>query len=446
MNKLFKFISYAAAVVAAALMYGCSGGDKASVTGLIDNEHMACMVNFKSLSASAGERLMSDMKNSDGLSGALAAPALMMSVDGIDVERVLLLPDNSMRRFAWVASVTDRAKAEKSIAALPQGFKPEKGDGLTLYKSASERSVLALDDSYLWVLNAGGDAKDRIADIRENAEKNPVAAWKLKILESPATVNFAGPGPNGKVQLGTVEFKGSEMKSVIDCYDTDGRRASFIPDSLGFEKIGSDVASYVDRDATVSVVIGRVDIKAWWEVARNILPLSTSDVLAVAAVTEGPAMGYVNLDPRSPMSPETMTGAVRARATDKLTARMAVSAMGARLSADIPMVRRSSDGRYGLYLEGDKPMAELYTDGDWIVAATPGVSAGTKLVADDYADCLLVLRFNLSPEIVDMLSGVKNLGLKGFVKLKSESAEVTVQVTGTDKPFIEAIADVIPRL
>lgn len=431
-----------AAIVALGALTACSEMGEADVLDAVGNNESVMLIDGDKICASAGVSSASDLKTLPG-SDAKDLQGLV-AIEGIRVDRIAVIKPGGTP--LGVAAVTDRGKVEKSLGRL--GYKKEDNGGDEVFTSPDSRVSYQLDDSYLWMARASASKLGRMVDgALKDANKAPLEQWKRKMLASgKAITGIQVEDDSSEVMSYEVELHGPKLVFEILSCDKSGKPCDVFS-VFDAEPIDASYAAEIDDNATLAFALGKADFGALLKEMKKVgqLPVSARDIAAVAALTNGPAFGYITLPDTDFTDFESIECNIRLKTNNGTMASLALSQIGRELNGF--GAKRDGSDRIEMRLFGNEPYAELLADGDWLVARTVDAGKGRfkAMRESDLKGCLGLIKFNISKEMIKTATDVDAFGVKGVIRIEASGISGEVELKGTSEPFLAAFIDAASR-
>lgn len=425
------------------MLVACSRHHKADITSVFTSEAQSMyVIDTRSFAASAGIAAPNDL-NGLGLPAAVSDEiAALLRLKGADVDMAAAVTYDSKDMYSIVVfAVTDRKELEKSL--VREDFKAQEIDDFKVFTApwGENRKFYVVTDDFLWrvVADGPGRAATKVDDAIKAMDK-PAPRWLCEMIEKGSSLAGALKQDNGYFVY-QFSLDGPSAKAHVTKYDAEGSQQQWVDENT-ISTIPPEAAKALDSSATLAFAVGAGN---YADILRNVnrmgnIGISTFEIETASRVLAGPFYGYVNL---------------KGRLTDFLTAidsRMSLKATSEQTAAEVVksvanLIRYSGlpvsySGSVALVDIDNREWLKVSTEGD-VVNLTVGEPKDFKpLNPDDLSNSIMWASYNVPAALTGQFTAV-NYGAVGTINMTYTDLDVDFRLTGTDKPLISAILDIL---
>lgn len=377
----------------------------------------------------------------------------LMSLRGIDYESVMAVGYFAKREVG--ALVTEIKDAEALASSLKKlDYEKDNLAGLPAFVKDDESTFFLVKDNLLIMTDSWSD-KEKTADMILDKATSPLAQWKVDAIAScnSATIYGLIVSPEPKVDMAAtfaVELKGQTVVAKAECYNLDGKTTSWSEAAgVELETIGSE-SRYLSKNDMFSFAFGGLKDMSVAKVINLIPELRRQlprgfDTDQLRALNGGFFMtaNMVNPSSRNYENLKNYEFAFGIRTIDDRGERMFKELIS--MARQFLTVRQGDNDGYVASVPGVGKFGAFFKD-DHIVVTGEETPKGSRLGSSALDDCIAWASINIPADFAlfkDM--GIK-LGFKGEGKVGQSTAEGSLEVTGTDKPFLQAIIEAADRV
>lgn len=377
----------------------------------------------------------------------------LMSLRGIDYENVMFV--GYLKKRDVVAVVTLIKDAEALATSLKKlDYDKDNLAGLPAFVKDDESTFFLVKDNLLIMSESWSDREKTAERLLDNAT-TPLAQWKVDALAScnSATIYGLVVSPEPKVDMaGTfaVEFKGQTVTGKAECYNLDGKSTSWSEAAgVEFETIGSE-SRYLSKNDMISLAFGGLKDMSLAKLVDKFPQLRREfprgfDTDQLRAFNGGFFMtgSMVNPESRNYENVKNYQFAVGVRTIDDRGERMYKDLIS--MGRQFLTVRSGDNDSYVISVPQVGKFASFFKD-DHIVVTSEEAPSGSRLGSGALDDCIAWCAINIPAGFAPLKEQGCKLGFKGEGKVGATTAEVTLEVLGTDKPFLQALIEMADRV
>lgn len=461
MSKLFKLgLTILVAVIMAATS-SCSDKKTSELLGAIGDDAVSTVfIKPVELLKSCGATLDNgSLTLPQSLKRALGKDASSLTeLRGIDYDLVAVgvyrnSPDAVV--FARIKDVSDLASSLKKL-----GYKKQTVDGHVVFVEEEGSGVVAVSDDLLFSFDCWNQDNlevyiERVFD-RASA---PVTAWKADAISSKSSGAVYGlvASPDSKIDYAvafSVHLDGSKAVMKTECLNLDGKEVAWldgVPGSPELSFLGQEMRYVSEKDIFAFASVGFKDMSLYRAIdkydLKYFLPSSMRglDEDFLKSINGGMFCSVNMADASTRRYDNFKNYQFNAGFT-------AIDGRGDRILKDIVnmardaglSVRADGDG-YAVKIDGTGTVMAECKD-DIVVFSSAEKSGESRMSASSADDCYAWMAVNIPENFGPLKEYRINCGIKGRAYVRSTSAELSIEFTGTDKPFLESLVELVQRV
>lgn len=444
-------------LVAVAALQGCSTKAATELLDTVGDDAVAvAVVKPLELLASAGASVGKDGVTLPRDLQSDTYISRLARLRGVDTE----LMASAAYKDVEVLSMAIRDNAEFGRSVKKTGMTKTNVAGFEAFfaDDSSDGSFVFIDgDVAFWSYASGAAARERAAkSIMKHLEK-PLQDWKReKLAADTGAVAFVAcfdksTGGADMAVAGTIKLDGAKASLSVESFDNKGQAFDAVSAMKGAKALTlGRLADRISASDNLCFAIGGFEGATLGsllsEGVKSLIPYQMQSAETDEALDNltGAAFASIYLPEGIDPADASMfdynfsvgVGTERGYAAKALSRTVAqVRSLGLPVSG--------SGHRYAVTVTDDLAIEAEASDG-FLTVSNSGYKA--RPAVKGIADCYIYAAVNFPPQSALLLEAGIPFGLKGYVKVMADSADAQLEITGSDRPFIASLINIVKRV
>lgn len=461
MKKLTRSALVFVLVMVLAALSSCTDKKTTEITGVMgDDAMMMAFIKPIDVLSSCGASIEGGKlvmpRSFKRLLGGDAETPNLSKLRGIDYELIGFAVYSKLPDYELICTIKDAGDFAASLKKL--GFDKDKIEGHVVFVNEDERmGVVVAGNLGIMFPCYHGDVADYVETVTERASE-PISAWKADLMarRSSSSIYGLAVSPTSKVDYSvaySAKLDGARMTVETECFDLDGKSTTWthmMEDDIELATLGDEV-KYISKDCLYGFAVAglkNMSLQKLVDKYGNKLPYMNSFRYVpeeyLKALNGGffASVGMVDPSSRRYDNYKNYTATAGVTTIDDRGERMLKNLVSMARDNGLT-VRTEGDGYMIRMDEMGSAMVEC-TDG--VIHATYGDVSNSRMSASSVDGCIAWMGVNI-PENFGLLKEYRiSYGFKCDLRVKPTVSELSLEIIGSDKPFLESLIEIAQRV